>query len=303
MDIIERFNQIQHEGKMIRIDPNHPLNLFIGLDNFRNRVFLLNSKKKLKKIKSTKALDILLTETEDMNTLSIKLNNILLQDIFIKFIEDIYEITNVQKKEDELLKILYSRVYLWKSTFSNPNQKLLSKSVIRGLIGELYFLKSYMLNKYGLLESINAWVGPKKYKRDFEPNSIWYEVKTKSTSSNSVKITSVAQLDVEIDGKLAVISMDSTEMIDDKSYNLNSIVQEVFTIYDDLELLDLLKLRLDEMGYHYDPEYDSYNYLITKMDIFEITKDSEILRQKYLPASITEVSYRIDLNYLVKFKE
>lgn len=303
MDITDRFKQIQHEGKMIRIDPNHPLSLFIGLDNFRNRVFLLNSKRKLKKIKSTKALDILLTETEEMNTLSIKLNNILLQDIFIKFIEDIYEITNVQKKEDELLKILYSRVYLWKSTFSNPNRKLLSKSVIRGLIGELYFLKSYMLTKYGLLESINAWVGPKKYKRDFESSANWYEVKSKSTSSNSVKITSVAQLDVEIDGKLAVISMDSTEINDDRSYNLNSIVQEAFTIYDDLELLDLLKLRLDEIGYHYDPDYDNYKYLITKLDIFDITKDSLILRQNYLPASITEVNYRIDLNYLAKSKE
>lgn len=300
MNLIERFNQITQEGNMLRIDPNHPLDLYIGLDTHRNRVFLLKSKKKLKKLKSTKSLDINLIESEEENQISIRLNNIQLKDIFLKFIEDIYLITNKEGSENELLNLFYSRIYLWKSTFSNPNSKLLPQSIIRGLIGEIHFLKSYALETYGLEKSLKAWVGPKRFKRDFETNVTWYEVKTKSSDSQSVKITSISQLDVEIEGHLAVVSLDSTEIKTEKSYSLNSIIQEIYSIFDDLEFLEMINSRLEEIGYHYDTGYDDYNYIITNLNIYIIDQASNILRKSQIPESVIEVSYRLNLNYLEK---
>ena len=302
MDISERFNEIKHEGNMLRIDPNHPLNLFIGLDQNRNRVFILKSKKRLKKTKSTKALDISLLEMEGHSQLSIRLNNIQLKDIFLKFIQDIYDFTNLQSNEVDLINKYYSRVYLWKSTFSNPNRKILSNSSIRGLMGELLFLKSHMLNRFGLIDSLNAWVGPKKYKRDFETKDTWFEVKTKSSNSYTVKITSISQLDVEVNGFLAVVSLDATEIINDKTYNLNSLILEIFSIYDDLELLDSLQNRLDEIGYSYDPDYDDINFIIMNIDIYTINEQTQILRKKDLPNSVTDVTYRLDINHLMKIR-
>lgn len=89
--------------------------------------------------------------------------------------------------------------------FTKTRTSLLSENEIRGLLGELIFLKENMFKKYQMNRSIISWQGCEKAHKDFEINAEWYEVKTIRQNGDTVTISSIEQLDDEKDGKLVVI--------------------------------------------------------------------------------------------------
>ena len=300
--IEEKFKILERPNQVIRIDPDHPLDFFVMYNEYRNRTLVLKTKYPLYSIKSTKAIKITIQE-DDPNLLFISLTDITLEEIFFIFCEDVLYKTNLDLPENQLIKTLYKRIHLWKLTFANPKSKLLSESIIRGLIGEIYFLSNYMINTYGLEKSVDAWVGPKKTKRDFEVDDTWYEVKTKSSASHFVKVTSITQLDLPIDGKLAVVSIEPTELKKEQTYDLNEIIDTLFGKIDDHEIDEKLLARLEKIGYKYDKQYEEHRYLIYDLNLYLIDPATPILRIRELPASISDVSYKLDLNFLKKVDE
>ena len=301
MNSIEsKFQGISNLNRMIRLDENHPLDFFIGLNESGFLVLILNSNLQIKSMQGNKIIDIRVFQSENQYRLAITLKDFDYKKIYYDFVEDIVDHSNEKLPKETLIKRALNRIYLWKAAFKPASSSLLSESVIRGLVGELYFLKSYILENYGLEKAIRGWYGPKKYKRDFEINENWYEVKTKSTSSQYVKITSIEQLDVEISGTLAVISMDKTDLIVEKAYSLNQLIADLYELIDDHELRDIIYEKLDAIGYNYRIEYDEYAYLITNLQLFDINEESLILRKDVIPSSISSVKYSLDISQLAK---
>ena len=301
MNSIEsKFNGISNLNRMIRVDEDHPLDFFIGLNESGFLVLILNSDLQIKSIEGNPIIDIKVFNSKNHYRLAIILKDFDYKTIYYDFIEDIVDHSNEKLPKETLIKRVLNRIYLWKAAFKPAYSSLLSESVIRGLIGELYFLKSYLIDKYGLEKAIHGWFGPKSYKRDFEINENWYEVKTKSTSSQYVKITSIEQLDVEIDGILAVISMDKTDLIVEKAYSLNQLIIELYDLIHDHELRDIIYEKLDAIGYSYRIEYEEFVYLITKFELIEINEESLILRKAIIPNSISSVKYSLDISQLTK---
>jgi len=298
--IESKFNQISNHNRMIRVDDKHPLDFFIGLNETGFLVLILNSNFQIKSMQGNKIIDIRVFNKDNQYHLAITLKDFDFKKIYYDFIDDLIIHSNEELPIETLIKRVINRIYLWKAAFKPTASNLLTESVIRGLVGELYFLKSYIIDKYGLEKAINGWFGPKRYKRDFEIGDQWYEVKTKSTSSRSVKITSIEQLDVEINGTLAVVSMDKTDLIVDKAYSLNQLIDELYEIVYDYELKDIIFEKLEAIGYSFRIEYDEYAYLITNLELFDINEDSLILRKSLMPNSISNVKYSLDISQLKK---
>lgn len=75
---------------------------------------------------------------------------------------------------------------------ANSRGDLLSASEIKGLLGELFFLQTYLAPMYGIEKAAISWTGPRLLPQDFIIDDIWYEVKTISSSRDSVKISCFA---------------------------------------------------------------------------------------------------------------
>ncbi len=180
---------------------------------------------------------------------------------------------------------------------------LLTDNETKGLIGELFFLKEYLIKKYGIEKSINYWTGPQKTDQDFNCEETWYEIKTTSPGSTSIKISSVEQLDTNRDGKLVVLFLDKTSANDNKRLNLNQLVKEIKSIINDEKTESLFDGILLSSGYVYNSEYDNRNYRFVKGNVYSVTKEFPCLRQNVLSTAIGKVGYELILNKIEEWGE
>ena len=84
-----------------------------------------------------------------------------------------------------------------------------------GLIGELLFLRDYMIPTYGEDNALLSWSGSELTHKDFSLKDCWYEVKAISTGKGSVRISSLEQLQSSIEGELAVFQLEKMSPVYD----------------------------------------------------------------------------------------
>ena len=118
---------------------------------------------------------------------------------------------------------------------------MLSEDEIKGLIGEILFLKDFLLSQYGEVSSVNAWIGPEMADQDSVFSDVWYEVKATTSGANSIKVSSIEQLDVALDGELIIVFLDKTSKAKMIKMAGNSIVVGV------LEAIFLQIIALKDM--------------------------------------------------------
>ncbi|MEG1141864.1 MAG: PD-(D/E)XK motif protein, partial [Clostridia bacterium] len=222
--IKEKFEESQYNSKYKRYDAIHPVDIYLGSNEIGNKSLVIIFEGQILEIESTKMIKVSITKREDKKlVLSFDLLENNIKDIFYKFCEDIIESTKNINKE-EVLSFITKRWKSWISLFKNPISELLSEMEIRGLIGELLFLDMYMFNKYGYERSLNAWVGTDMSHKDFEIDDNWYEIKTVSQNSLTVKISSIEQLDSKIVGDLVIIKLEKSNKEVKTNVTLNQLV-------------------------------------------------------------------------------
>jgi hypothetical protein len=75
-----------------------------------------------------------------------------------------------------------------------------------GLIGEILFLRGTLKNRIGLSEALRSWTGQEMTRKDFSYNNTWTEVKTINSGKQTIRISSIEQLDSSEVGELAVFA-------------------------------------------------------------------------------------------------
>ncbi len=89
-----------------------------------------------------------------------------------------------------------SRLVKWQQFLDQYDPEGLSEEAQRGLFGELWFLRKYMIPLFGVSQAIDSWKGPDKNQQDFLINSYAVEVKTSiSKLHQKIQIASEQQLD------------------------------------------------------------------------------------------------------------
>ena len=124
--------------------------------------------------------------------------------LFYKFCEDLIEQTKSINDISLGYITIVNRYFQWKKMFVSSKKHLLDETNIKGLIGEILFLKGNLADRIGLSCALKSWTGQELTHKDFSYGDNWFESKAISKNANSIKISSLEQLDSDKEGELVV---------------------------------------------------------------------------------------------------
>lgn len=238
------------------------------------------------------------------NCISIVLNDPYFEDLFNDLILSIYH--KIYKIEDsETYSTHFVAYYFkWLNFLDNHNNKL-SKEVIKGIWGEVFYLKQLLNSDSGNVnDKIISWQGPFDKGHDFVFELLDVEVKTIENGLNTIKISSEYQLDNDLSKKLELAVL---FVQDDKNegLTLEKLVKEVRNLIikkggDINAFADALFQKGLTFGNL--NEYDLYPFKPIKIQHFNCCEDQfpRIIRSR-LPEEISSVRYSLKLNIIQEF--
>lgn len=286
----------------IRIGENNKINLYIGKDEYGRYSFDFRGSFRVSRTSGSEVIQVSHIDCGNEKFLRFSLCNNDLLECFCTFCEDLVDSTLVITDDQIAYETLRSRYFLWKKLFK-PNHGNLTELEIIGLLGELLFLKDYLIPQKGTVAALDSWTGPEKTHKDFSYDNEWYEIKAIHYGKESVHISSIEQLDSSIDGNLVVYAFEKMS----PSFNgikLNSLVNELISVFNSIDLKDVFLAKLSLYGFEYSLEYDNYVYDLKSVSIYRVDNMEfpRVVRSQ-LPESIIKVQYEILLSEIERFKK
>lgn len=206
---------------------------------------------------------------------------------------DLLSASNEGCDEAAALQLLMSRLLRWQKFLSKGTGKLLDEREVRGLIGELLFLRDYLVAAVGTA-AVEYWQGPLGLPQDFVFAGRLVEVKTFAAGSDpSVRITSAEQLtsnDVPLFLHLVCL------VRQDDGLNLPDLVDDLRRhIVANHAAVESFEDKLLTMGYVDLPEYRAMSYVVTSVSDYQVHDGFPRLTTEHIPSGVVDVSYSIRL--------
>ena len=301
IDIKALFEKFSNANFFSRVDNIHILELHVGLDEKGRKAIEFRGRFTPRKVSGTSAIEVNQYTRPDYNTIRFSLYDEEVSGLFYKFCEDLVEQTRDVKDRSEGYTAIVNRYFQWKKMFVSSKGNLLTEPEIMGLIGEILYLRGTLAERIGLYNALKSWSGQELTHKDFSFDDTWVEVKTVRSGGQTVKISSLEQLDSEYDGELAVFSLEKMSM----AYNgitLNKLVIQTRDMFTTSDELDQFMSRVALQGYEYHDLYDEYVYEISGYKRYQVTEVFPRLTTKDVAPSIKKASYEISLTDLVSFE-
>jgi len=298
-NIRKRFKEFFRNGFFTRVDDNHVLDLYIGLNEKGQYTLEYRGDFVIKEVKGSGVIGVSQGATSKYSYLLIFLKDTDMFDTFCALVEDIIETTRSCPDNPSGYLVVTNRLYSWKKMFSSKKKKM-DESAIMGLIGELYFLDNYMFTKYGKTDSLNAWSGQELTHKDFSLEDTWYEVKSIHSGKESVKISSLEQLQSSNYGELVIIPMERMS----PAFNgvtLSKLANKIMKEFDSDEDLDKFISKMSEQGFSFDSEIDEYVYQIISIDRYAVDIDFPKIVRVEMPPAIIQAQYDISITSILPF--
>lgn len=303
MNIEEKFARGAETHTYLRIDSEYKIDVFLGYNDDGHMSIVIAEPGKETIVKSSKLIDVSLKRREDQKmALKFDLLDDAYRSMFLIFCKDIIVVCERAGSEMAISNAL-TRWKYWKEMFGKKKSTILDKQEIKGLIGELIELREHFMRNYGETVAVQSWMGPLLGHKDFEVEDTWYEVKSVTENAVQVNISSLEQLESEVDGHLVIIRLEEASLTSALAINLNQMVLKVTDDIKDPETLDLFRTRLDNMGYVPDEEYDNFNFVFKGRQSYSVTDKFPRLTRSGVSESIGNAKYTILLNGISDFKE
>lgn len=287
-----------------RIDPTHPVAWYLGLDSSGNYSLFCITETRPQNLTSTQTIQVFLGKRKDNKYgITFSLKEKAYANLFIHFCEDMVDATRYIADSKKVADAVCGRYIQWQKAFKKTSGDLLGFEVVKGLIGELVFLRDRMIQKYGPEKGLHGWSGIDYTDRDFTYEDTWYEVKSTVSGGTSVRISSVEQLDVAEAGHLAVIYLDKTTREDTGRITLNSLFNQISETMDSVVLREEFRSRMLEFGYYPDDAYDDLCFSFHGIKLYRVSKDFPCLRKDSVPAAVTDVEYKLSLSAIDTYRE
>lgn len=299
--IKERFEGFKDQGYFSRVDATHILELHIGIDENGNKAIELRSAFKPRKVIGTSAIEVSQYSKTTYNTIRFSLIDDEISGLFYKFCEDLVEQTASLSDKNEGYQAIINRFYQWKKLFILPKRDHLTEPEIMGLIGEVLFLKGNLSIRISLSEALKSWSGQELTHKDFSHADTWFEVKAVSRGSQTVKISSLEQLDSDANGELVIFSLEKMSAAY-SGVTLNKLVLDTQVLFaTDEEKADFLA-KVAMQGYEYSDFYDNYVYEISSMKRYLVSDSFPKLTRLSLPSAIRKAIYEISIIDIAEFE-
>lgn len=209
------------------------------------------------------------------------------------------------QSEDIAMVAVKNRFLTWKKLFKNPSAQM-TEELYKGLFGELYFLKNYLMAHHDVAAAVNAWSGPDKTAKDFSIASDWYEIKTVSTNSVTVKISSLTQLDAEEPGYLVLVKTEKmSNEFDNGECSVEQLIALILNSIADESVKDEFVKKLIQYGYDVNGDNSSYHkYRMAKMNFYGVNDDFPRITAEKVPyGEIVRVTYELSISSIEKYLE
>lgn len=279
-----------------RVSQDHILDLYCGIDNMSRYTLLLIAAAEPENVKSSKVINVGLRKRSDERwTLSFSLADDTFKELFVRFCDDMIESSATLGSAANGPKFICTRYNGWQQMLSAARGDLLSKSEIKGIIGEMLFIRDYLFPKYGKESTLHAWMGPKMADQDFVFADTWYEIKATSSDAEYIRISSIEQLDCSDEGTLVVLALDQTSELDGQGVTANSLYRELRESIGDDSLKLIFSSLLLKMGFYPRPEYDEHVYRPKGMRQYRVDTTFPCLRRSNIPSSVVEAIYTLSL--------
>lgn len=301
MTLDQRWNDLQPASKddvFQRLDPDHPLDFYIGRDARGGRSLLLLTMDSPPAPKEYRAIRIQTFQRPDGRwSLLFRLTSPELTQLFTWLCQDLVETGRKVVDPARPVAALMKRFANWQRLMASGHNGLMDENCIRGLCGELLFLEQQLLPVFGSLVSVNAWVGPEWAHQDFQMDDKAWEIKTIRPGSATVRISSEYQLNTRARPiELVVVSLADLQSFSPDGFTLNQLADRLDeSLAGDLEAQDLFLQRLAAYGYIRRPEYDGKHYRVAACEVYAIEDGFPVLEPSVLPAFISRVAYDLDL--------
>lgn len=290
-------------NKFKRLSVEFPHEITIGSLDGKYALVIEGEIQEIKKktVKATKLIDVYFQKINDKkDRLFFILENSEYKTMFVSFCEDI--IDNIEKRGSEnLIDYIIERWNLWIKMFQMPTNEILSQIQIKGLIGELLTIEKILGQKYGYEKAVLGWGGIEKNNKDFEIEDTWFEVKATTLSSDKVVITSISQLDSQLQGNLIVWKLENSTSVANNAVSLNELVVSIRKKITELDVLENFDKKLYQFGYSLLEEYDKVSFVEHGYNNYCVTEDFPRIRKENIDVAISNVSYSLLLNNLIKY--
>lgn len=306
-DFIDKIKEIEKDliSGLKRIPVDSCLKVYYGITIEKySRISFISSKAPFE-LDSTKELRITQgKESEKVYWTCFDLVNEEAKDVFLIFCDSLIKVIENIGNELEALKAIKERYYSWRLLLKNKGK--MSYETYMGLFGELYFLTEKISKKTDISTAINSWVGPDGYSKDFSVNNTWYEVKAIGTSSTTIRINSLAQLDSNVKGYLVTIVVE--RMSDEFNSGLCSVsllYNHILSKIADPKIKEIFVNKVLKYGYIInDSENNQYRFEVKKINYYGVDgKFPRLTREVIKTNAISQVSYELMLNAIDEYAE
>jgi hypothetical protein len=222
------------------------------------------------------------------------------KDVFDSLIADVLNSIIAEVDLKIILKNYTNRLLKWQSLFEQFNPQGLTPEEQRGLYGELFFIRKFLLINSDFINVINSWVGPEQQIKDFQSGTWSVEVKTTHGNNHQkVHIANERQLDTSNLEHLFLYHL-SLEARQQSGETLNQLVNIVFEILgSDFASLSRFKNKLLEAGYfgQHTSLYESTGYFIRDDVFYKVENDFPRIEENNIRDGVGDVKYTIILSH------
>lgn len=300
-EIYKTFREEFPSRHFIRFGDNRHLSIYIGRDDDARYSFDFRGKYKPVRITSSDVIAVEQYKQGDLLTLRFSLENSDLLEYFCTFCQDLMDSVRVTSDDEATYQTLRSRYYSWRQLF-RPDNARMTEAEIMGLIGELLFLKDYMIPERGIDVALESWMGPEKTHKDFSDQQDWFEIKTISFGKESVRISSVEQLDSDLDGTLVIYELEKMSPSFD-GIKLNQQANNIIASLQSASQREVFIDKLQLFGFDFSNEYDNLVFALRGEHKYKVdTNNFPRIHRDMLPDAIARVQYDLLLTEIEPFK-
>ena len=235
-------------------------------------------------------------KNKDITVILVMLNSQKDWEIFSALSHDLLNAASVFNDAKSFYLSIHKRLERWQSILSQRAKREMALPLQMGLFTELHFLINTLVPKYGLMQSLNFWVGPDTDVQDFLLGDKIIEIKSYRTSKSAkINISSPNQLhSVKEPLFLKVYALS----VGDEGESLDQLI-DVFESSEDFneEAFKIFNEKIESYGYLPPTKSNSLRKFIVDSETFYAVDNTfPKIQLDHIPDGIEHLKFSVDLN-------
>ncbi len=228
------------------------------------------------------------------------------KDVFDILIYDVLEAVLNETNTKVILKNYSNRLVKWQSLFERFKHQGLTPEEQRGLYGELFFMRKFILTNPDFLNIVTSWIGPEKQVRDYQFGSWSVEIKTTNSNNHQkIQISSERQLDTTNLDNLFLYHL-SLETRQQSGETLNQIIDSILEILNsDFIALNQFRNKLIGAGFfdQHRPNYADIGYYIRQDVFYRVNNNFPRIEERDIRSGVGDVKYSVIVSQFSEFTQ